>query len=352
MKKITFILGSMGRGGAERVISILSNSYAERGYQTDIIVLLSNEVSYTLHPTTRIIDYSGNTTSRIRRLPYWLRSIRTYIKENAPAVVVSFAARINLLVMIALWGRKTRLIVSERNDPHHDGRSIVIDGLTKLLYPHAHRVVFQTQRARSHFPALNNAVIIPNPIRVSCPASHTDPNKLVAVGRLTAQKNPGLLIDAFASITQKHPSAYLELYGTGELEAALRAKSRALGMEHKVFFMGDEPDVHTKIADAAVFCSSSNYEGLSNALLEALTMGLTCVSTNCAGADEYIRDGRNGLLVEVGDLAGLASAIDRLLNDYPLRAALGAQAKADSAAFALDLVMAKWDSVIIGEARA
>lgn len=82
MKKITFILGSMSRGGAERVISILSRNYAEQGYATDIIVLLSARTEYDLDPTTRIIDFSGNSEiSRIRRLPYWLKSIRAYVKQ-------------------------------------------------------------------------------------------------------------------------------------------------------------------------------------------------------------------------------------------------------------------------------
>ena len=272
MKKITFVLGSMGRGGAERVISILSNEYAKRGYQTDIVVLLSNEVGYELDSKTRLIDFSGETKSRWKRLPYWLKSIRAYVKENKPDVIVSFAARINVLVMSACIGLKIKIVLSERNDPRCDGRSKIVDFITKIQYKKASSVVFQTNRAKSYFPKLKNSVIIPNPITVSCVAENTNPNKLVNVGRLTAQKNQKMLIEAFSKIEKENPNAFLEIYGAGELENDLRRQITETGLEEKVFLMGNISNVHEKIADAAGFCLSSDYEGLSNALLEAMMM--------------------------------------------------------------------------------
>ena len=351
MRKIAFVLGSMGRGGAERVISILSRSYAERGYKTDIIVLLSNEVGYELHPTTNVIDFSGNTTSRIKRLPFWVKSIRAYVKEQKPDVVVSFAARINLIVFNAIRGLNTKLIVSERNDPRYDGRSKVADAMTKLWYKKTASVVFQTRRAMEYFPKLDNGVIIPNPISVTACVKDSQPGKIVSVGRLTPQKNQKMLIDAFFETSKNHSNAFLEIYGEGGLREELTNQISSLGLTEKVKLMGNITDVHNAISDASVFCLSSDYEGLSNALLEAMMMGLPCVSTNCAGADEYIKNGENGFIVDVGDKAGFAKALDTLLGDEETRKAFSAKAKESSNAFSLDTVMKMWDDVILGETK-
>lgn len=350
MKKITFVLGSMGRGGAERVISILSQNYAARGYSTDILLLLSNDVEYELHPNTRIFDFSGNPEkSRFRRLPYWLKSIRNYVRQQHPDAVVSFAARINIIVMTALTGFRQKILVSERNDPYCDGRSGLVDIAAKLLYPKAGHVVFQTRRAASYFPYLKNSVIIPNPIRTDCQAENTNVNKIVTAGRLTGQKNQKMLIDAFAVVSARHPDAFLEIYGCGELEQRLKDQISRLSLENRVFLCGNVSNLHERIADAAVFCLSSDYEGLSNALLEAMMMGLPCISTNCAGADEYIRDGENGYLTETGNCAQFADALEKLLSDERKRTAFSRQCRKDSFAFSAEQVIREWDKVILGE---
>lgn len=347
MKRIAFVLGSMGRGGAERVISILSRSYAERGYQTDIIVLLSGVVGYELHESTRVIDFSGGGKSRIKRLPFWLKSLRNYYKENKPDTVVSFAARINIIVKMALTGLKPKLIVSERNDPRCDGRSKFVDIMTKLQYPKVDAVVFQTERAKSYFPKLSNSTIIPNPIVCPCSWENTNPNKVVSVGRLTAQKNQKMLINAFSKVSEQNPDAFLEIYGAGELEGELKAQIDALGMKDKIFLMGNVNDVHFRIKDAAVFCLSSDYEGLSNALLEAMAMGIPCVSTRCAGADEYIIDGENGFLVNIGDEEGTARGISKLLRDEELRKKFSERTVKTSESFLLPAVISRWDELIV-----
>jgi len=346
--RIAFVLGSMGRGGAERVISILSRSYAERGFDTDIIVLLSNELGYELHPTTRMIDFSGKTNSRIKRLPYWMKSLKKYVKENKPDVIVSFAARINVILLNSVR-KKTRLIVSERNDPRFDGRGKIIDKLTKWQYPKADAVVFQTKRAEEYFPKLKNSAIIPNPISIAAKRREERAGKIVSVGRLTVQKNQRLLIDAFSDVAGEFPEAVLEIFGEGDLRCELQGYIDELGLGERVKLCGNVNDVHEKISDASLFCLSSDYEGLSNALLEAMMLGIPCVSTRCAGADEYIVDGENGFLADVGDRAGLALGMRKLLGDCELRNKFSERSMADAVAFSTENVMALWDKVVLGE---
>lgn len=344
--KITFILGSMGRGGAERVISILSREYAQKGWETEIILLLSGNVEYDLHETTKVFDFSAGGGSRIKKLPYWLKNIRKHIKSGKPDVVLSFAARINIIVQAACFGLNQKIIVSERNDPKCDGRSIFVKCLTKLLYPLADCVVFQTKRAASYFNGLKNNVIIPNPIEVAIYAKEEKQPKIVNVGRLTPQKNQKMLIDAFSKIYKEHPEYSLEIYGEGELRETLQTQINSLRLEKNVLLMGNKKNIHECICDAQMFVLSSDYEGLSNALLEAMMMGLPCISTNCAGSDEVIEDGVNGLLVPVGDIDALAEALERLVIDEKLRDDMSKNVKESVKSFNGSEVITKWKNVI------
>ena len=156
-----------------------------------------------------------------------------------------------------------------------------------------------------------------------------------------------MLINAFAKVSARNTDAFLEIYGAGELQCDLKVQINELGLQEKVFLMGNVNDVHSRIKDAAVFCLSSDYEGLSNALLEAMAMGIPCVSTNCAGADEYITDGENGLLVNVGDESGIACGISSLLDNENLRKEFSRKSIEESVSFLLPGVIKKWDDLIL-----
>lgn len=346
-KRIAFIIGSLDRGGAERVISILSRKYAELGWQTDIILLLDNKIEYRIAPDTRVLDFSGKTASRWYRLPQWLRKIRSYVKTEKPDVIVSFVARINVITQIARLGLHTdRVILSERNDPECDGRGRIVRLLTRWLYPKADYVVFQTRRAAGYFPYLNNRIIISNPIQIETSASPSAAPKIVSVGRLTKQKNQRLLIESFAEIADRFPRYTLEIYGEGDLRNYLQDLIDRLNLHDRIFLKGNVFHIHKAISDAALFVLSSDYEGLSNALLEAMMMGLPCISTTCAGSDEYIVSGKNGILVPIGDKTALVNALESLMGDAGLRQRLGNAASESSVRFDAKTVIAEWQGII------
>ncbi|MDF2854534.1 MAG: glycosyl transferase group 1 [Neobacillus sp.] len=346
-KRITFILGSLRRGGAERVISILSRDYAEIGWDVDILLLLFSDIEYELHPNVKVYNFSGIEQSRMKRLPYWLKSIRRYVTNNEPDVVLAFAARINIIAQIACFGVKKRFFISERNDPRCDGRSKLVDLATKILYPKADGVVFQTKHAASYFPKLRNSAIIANPISVEAYAVKSTKKKLVAVGRLDTQKNHKMLINAFVQVVQKFQDCTLEIYGRGKgLENEIKKQIVDLGLENCIFLMGNVSNIHECIADASVFVLSSDYEGLSNALLEAMMMGLPCISTNCAGSDEYIRNGENGLLVPTNDENAMAQAINQMLSNDAKRQQYGKTAAEDAVAFMKENVLLQWHAFL------
>lgn len=340
------VMGSMGRGGAEKVISNVSEYFANRGWKVWIALLLFNNVDYVLHKDVQIVDLSGSTQSRLKRLPYWLKSIRKLTKEIKPDTILSFAARINVITLLANLGLKTKTVVSERNDPFCDGRSKGVDLLTNWLYPKAHSVVFQTKRSTTYFKNLNNSCIIPNPVSVQCMAGQAVPGKIVTVGRLTAQKNQKMLISAFAEVNKQFPYTELHVYGEGELREELTQQIKQLGLSDKVFLQGNVLELHGKISDAAIFVLPSDYEGLSNALLEAMMMGLPCISTDCAGSDEYITDGENGLLTSVGNQSQMTDAIIRLLKNPDEAESFGKRAAKTAEGLQKDIIMEKWYSVI------
>ncbi len=349
MKKIVFFIGSMGRGGAERVISLLANDYAQRGWETQICMLLENKVGYELNPQIKVFDYTGTTSNRIMRIPYWLRIIRSHIKKEDPYVIISFVARINILVLASCCRLNNRIIISERNDPRYDGRGYIVNLLTSILYRKAERVVFQTNTAKQFFgkEIQKKGVIIPNPIYVPERETRENPSKVfVSVGRLLPQKNHKLLLKAFEQIHYSFPEYRLCIYGEGELRNELINEIKRRGLDDCVNLPGNFPDIHDRIADAFCFVLSSDYEGLSNALLEAMSLGLPCISTNCAGVEDYIINSENGLIVAVGDSEGLASAMKRMIDDPVLREKCGRSAKNVKTILNKDVVLERWHNVI------
>lgn len=348
MKKIVFFIGSMGSGGAERVISHLANDYVQRGYDTHICMLLKNEVEYDLNPSIYVHDMSGGGGSRIKRVPYWIKSINCFIRSHNPDRIVSFAARINILVLLASFGYSKRVIVSERNDPQLDGRGFVANILTKVLYKFAKIVVFQTEEVKRLFPEYiqRNSRVIPNPIEVKFLYSGKQTNKIVTVGSLKEQKNHEMLIDAFKIIHNIYPDFHLYIYGEGHLRAKLTKQIEREGLHDNVHLPGKKRNVHKFIKDALFFVLSSNYEGLSNALLEAMAMGMPCISTDCTGVDEYIVNNNNGLIVKRGDVNLLASAMLRFIEDDELRINCGRNAKKILKKVNKEKVLKKWAKVI------
>ncbi|WP_138294446.1 MULTISPECIES: glycosyltransferase [unclassified Clostridium] len=346
--KIAFFIGSLRRGGAERVISILANHYARRGWQVDILLLLENQCGYELESGVRLVDCTVKGTSYGARMPRWLGRIRAYVKRDKPDRVVSFIGRINGLVLAACLGLRVPIIVSERNDPKRDGRGALIRWGCNLLYPKARAVVFQNEHERACFSRgiRRKGRVIPNPVSVTCAPGSADGWRIVTAGRLVPQKNQRLLLEAFARLRRELPQCTLTLYGDGPLGEALTHQARELGIESAVELAGNVTDLHQRIAGARLFVMASDFEGLSNALLEAMMLGLACVSTKYDGVEEVIKQEESGLLVPVGDANALAAAMLRVLRDPALEAKLRAGALKTAEQYRAERVLDLWDEVI------
>ena len=182
------------------------------------------------------------------------------------------------------------------------------------------------------FPAKiqKKSIVIPNPVGTDIPKPYEGERKkwVVSVARLNPQKNHKLLIDAFADFEMEYPDYELHIFGIGELEGKLRQQVKSLGIEHKVCFHGFSDTVREEIRDSAMFVLSSDYEGISNSMIEALAMGVPVISTDCpvGGSAAYIQNGVSGILTPVGDKAALTDAMKRVAANSEWAASLGRNA--------------------------
>jgi len=350
MKQIFFVTGAMGRGGAERVISLLSHHYVQLGWHVSIVMLLHNKVEYALDPEVEILDFSNDKVKALLDMPRLIGKLRELVKTRKPNAVVAFMAQNCLIAGLACRGLKTRLIQSERIDPSAVGRGKFYQAVLNDVYAKGTVTVLQTVRAKNYFPkkVQDNAVIIPNPIAVKTAAADQRKHRIVTAGRLTHQKNHKMLISAFAKIHKTYPEYTLDIYGEGPLQETLQQHINEHGLESVVVLRGNVPNIHEQIADAEIFALPSNFEGLSNALLEAMMMGIACISTDCAGSDEVIRSGENGILIPVGDQNAMECALEQLIANPAFAAKLGQTAKEDSKQYTVDSVMAQWRKAIEG----
>ncbi len=318
--KIVFVLPDMAGGGTERVVSLLADEYVSRGYQVSIMLFAGNQVAYPLDERIDVVhtgDTSGgNPLIRIKRLI----AMRRYYKQNAGCTVFAFSAMGAVFSVIAAAGIPHGMLVSERNDPGKYEHQRI----RNWAYGKADKLVLQTEDMKKCFPESirSKSAVIPNPVPQNLPEPYQGVRKkrVVSVARLEKQKNHRLLIEAFAEFLKAFPEYELHIFGIGELEEALKAQALGLQLEDKIIFRGFSANVREEILDSAMFVLSSDYEGISNSMIEALAIGIPVISTDCpvGGSRAYIENESSGLLVPVGDRTALCNAMKRIAADEKL----------------------------------
>ena len=316
MKKYVFFIGTLNNGGAERVISILTKHMAEAGKQVEIVLYYDQEPFYSIHPDVEVVRIQKETgTKGILKNILWLRK---YIKANSD-VLVSFLAPFNILAIAASLGLGKKIIVADRNDPRFVPSNTIIRKARDLLYRFSDGVVVQNTGNKEYFSATvqKKSAVIFNPVDLGekrGQALRTDKKKrIVSVGRLMPQKNQEMLLEAFAGARKDFPEYSLTIYGEGNYRDRLEAKINEFGLEGYVEMPGSKKDVFDLISDAELFVLSSNYEGMPNALIEAMCLGLPVISTAVSGTSDLIEDGVNGRVVEIGNKEQMAAAMRELL---------------------------------------
>lgn len=338
--KILFCLGSFSKGGAERVVSNLSNFLIEEN-QVKIISLTKTEMAYPLNENIEFEfldkkEYKGikeNVFSKIVKNLKRLLKIKKRIKEFSPDIIVSFLPEPCFLVLALKKQNHIPVIISVRNDPKKEYESNIYNKLMKKLYPKADGVVFQTEDAKKYFDGIITCEteVIPNPINQDFIIEPYDGERkkvIVSVGRLQEQKNHALLIDAFSKLPKKYEEYKLIIYGEGILRNELSKKIQDLNLQNRVLLPGISENIKEAIYNAAIFVLSSNYEGMPNALMEAMTMGIPVIATDCpcGGPKFLIRNNENGILINVNHVQELTEAMEKILSNKSFSNKLGKNA--------------------------
>lgn len=320
--RVLFLVHALGGGGAERVTVNLANHLASSGWPVYLLPLQAGGHRYPVAPGVELDEGAPQHKNKYVRGLHKLRYVHRAIRSFRPDVVVSLGAGFGYLTFPTLR-EPFRLVTQIATDPTY---LLSQSAATRITYARAfarsEKIVFQTQGAIEYFgdDIRRKGVIISNPLREglahnSAPFS-TREKEVVSFGRLIPQKRPDVLISGFARFHSQHPEYHLSIFGEGALENDVRKQIEELGLTDAVTLSGFRDDIHERIRDASLYVLSSDVEGLPNAMLEAMAIGIPSVCTDCApgGARETIAQFGSGVLVPAGDGEALGEAMSSLVN--------------------------------------
>ena len=329
--KIFIFCPSLGVGGMERVLSTLSYSFANHYDEVTYILWYDKAVFYEIDKRIKIISAEKECGSG----SFWRKMIwlSRYVKSQKPDVLISFSAPFNMIALASLMGRSgIKMVVAERNDPAHF-RWGVLRYLRNWLYCFSEGIIAQTDTCKTHLckKLAMKCVVIPNPILMDdaykgAALSTVKERQIVSVARFVPQKRLDILIRSFASFERTHPGFHLYIYGDGKDKASLLLLISELQLVNKVLICPVVNDIFDRIKKAEMFVMTSAYEGMSNALMEAMCLGLPCISTRVSGAVEMINDGYNGVLVDIEDHDGIVKAMCDMADNPAQQLLLGENA--------------------------
>lgn len=354
--KYLFVNASLTDGGSEKVMVILANRFADSGLDTSMLLLREKKASnYKVSSKLKCCQLKYGKYKTFIILKRFIMT-RKYIKKLNPDVIISFMWDINVFTLLACLGLHKRVIISERAHPK-DGinnklRKACRELGQRYIYLLADRIILQTEQVRKYYRLAiqRKCIVIPNPISPNLPEiwDYEREKKVVAAGRFTPQKNFQMLIRAFAAFHEKHPEYELVIYGEGSLRAEYTKLIEELGINDFVSLPGYILDVSEKMCMAAIYVSTSDFEGISNSMLEALAMGIPSICTDCpvGGAAMAIENGVNGILIPIGAEERLSEALTNIANnrDYAMELSRNAIKIRDK--LSLDMVFECWKGVI------
>lgn len=342
--KIVLYNRSLAYGGSERVTVYLAEYFSNNNIDTKIVTNNISEKEYIIQKNVKRKSLFDRQEKRSNIDT--VKKLRQFLKKEQPDVLLVMGTPLIIYAVPAAMGLKTKVIVSERNSPQNFAGKKKTKIISNLLFPFADGYVFQTNDAANYYSKIKyNKIIIPNPLFTdNLPETYRGERKkeIVNVGRLNKQKNQEMLIRAFSKIADKYSEYKLVIYGEGPERNNLENIVKKLNLVNRVAMPGAFSNVLEKIKSASFFAFSSNFEGMPNALIEAMALGLPVISTDCpcGGPRELIDDYVNGLLVPVGDIDTFASRMDYILSN---------KEKADLMANKAVSIRKKLDSQSIGK---
>lgn len=351
----------MGKGGAERVAATLCNGWIEERHDVWLVPTFIENRNVAYAPAGKVnllflADHLGKTS----RLPVLsslvkIKAIRALVRNVRPDVIVSFLTNVNIAVLAATMQLGIPVLVSERTDPAGGVRlPWHLRVARQLWYRAATAIVVQTESAAGYFRRSmrlgSKVCVIHNPLPIqleSCEQRAVQPDEgglLVAMGRLSAEKNFDGLIKAFQLAFARDRGWSLEIWGDGPLRTNLQTLIIDIGLQGRITLKGNTDDPWRMLVRCQIFVLSSVFEGFPNSMLEAMALGLPCVATDCQSGPRVLSDdGRVAILVRPNDTMELSVALRTLADNRTRRQALGsAGATYVRAAFAHSAILGQW----------
>ena len=362
MKRVLFVIPTLTNGGAERVASIIANALCKQYEVRFFLLEQDSQIGYELESIIKVQSAKVHVQKRGNKL----RAIYCYFKnffsqyallkndisEYAPDVVVSFLPKADMLTYWAKRKMNFKWISSERNDPSE--RTMIERFALAHIYKKTDGFVCQSNVVAKYYKTkgVKNCTVIPNPKNNGVVLNENVPydNFAIAVGRFDYQKNYKMLIKAFVKAVQNVGcKTKLIILGDGPLYKENLKLVNQLNASNQVVLLGRKHNVGDYLRKASFFVMSSNYEGMPNALIEAMDAGLPVICTDFySGTARELITEKNGYLVTVGDEVSMTKSIEKMLVfSYAELKEMGLFSKKKVAHMSLNSVCNQWNSFLM-----
>lgn len=325
MKKVMFVIGTLSGGGAERVVTSVASSMAEKGYEVSILIFYHTNDEYSYSNKIKIISISDSGIHEYKKNSNidLIVKFRKIIKETNPQKIFCFLSKTSVITFISTLFTKfqKRVVFTVRANPNMDNSKI--GRLHKFLYRFVKKTIVQNEGQKNCFPkgVQNKTIVIPNPMYDEMflydKQYSKEAKNIVSVGRLTSQKNYELSINAIEKLYANHPNINYYIYGEGPLKSKLSNLITEKSLDNVIHIMGFEKDRKIIYGDKDIFLMTSKYEGMPNSLAEAMCMGIPVISTDCDfGPRDLIMNKDMGILLNDFEIDTLVNELTNVINDY------------------------------------
>ena len=329
-KHILIVNNGLAGGGIERASVSLANYFSKMNFEVSVLALYKSEPFFSLDNNILFIepDFDRNNHNKLVYTYRMMVFLRKFVLKNKPNTILAFSEWTNPYVVLALKGIEVPLFLSDRMNPLAK-LPFLSEFLRKRLYKKATGIIAQSNFAKSILEkktSSKNIKVIYNPLnsieKIDCPQL----NRIVTVGRLEKVKGHEFLIKAFAKMDNK--SWELSIVGDGSERKYLESLAKDLNITQRVIFHGHLKDFRKQLSEAKIFVLPSIKEGFPNALIEAMSVPLTCICTDFFnGHNEIIQNNENGIIVKSANVGELSNALSLLINDESKRNLFASNAK-------------------------
>lgn len=401
-KELIITFSYYGIGGAQRRAFALADNFAKKGYDVYVLAILgsdntiSTENYYNVDKNIKLVlipDYYqihrndkaiikiekkiAKQISNLKLLQFIFKpfkktvdkikfkinglkksiALKTFLISHQGSTIINFGFNIYDRIYFSAKGLKCKIIYAETNASNKYQSERFFD-LIKEKIKRSDSLIFQTseERTEHNLDKSKKAYVIHNPIKAGLPEPYSEERNKTIVNfcRLSRQKNLLLLIKAFQRFHKEFPDYTLELFADTSDPNNIEYKKELIsyiqnnGLEKSIFLLPPSSDIHNIILKSAMFVSSSDYEGISNSMIEAMAIGLPCVCTDCdgGGAREMITNGENGLLVPVGDVEALKNAMVRMITEEGLAEKCSKNASKIRETHSIEKIANQWLDII------